>query len=503
MSEIQNFYDGKNIFITGGTGAVGKILVEKLLRTCPGIGIIYLLIRTKRGTEPKDRLEKFLHSDVFNVLKKSNVDYKNKIVGISGDIGKPNLGISYKDREIIKKEVSIVFIAAATVRFDEPLPVAASLNVNSVKEVIVLCHECEGLKAAIYVSTAYSYCVNNTIKEELYPPPMTFEEINVVTHLMENQYWTEESKKQFTKGLLGNWPNTYSFTKAIAEGIVAEEGKNLPLNIFRLSIGIASYREPLPGWTDNLLGFNGLVVAVAVGAVHVTVCDPNANADIVPIDMACNALISSAWETAIKNSRNEETYVYNYVSGPENPITWGNLVQTMIDYNSKIAMNVAVYYIFFILTKSYTLYVTLDFLLHRIPALLVDLILRIFGKQPMMHKIYKKAHKVTVAIIYFLQHEWIFENYRVQSLWESLSDEDKKLFPFSMAECEWQDVIWLHLVGMKKYILKEDMSREAQKKAFKRRDILNTIHYTIKYSFFTYVIWMLWKIGLYISSSFL
>lgn len=88
-----------------------------------------------------------------------------------------------------------------------------------------------------------------------------------------------------------------------------------------------------------------------------------------------------------------------------------------------------------------------------------------------MHAIYKKAHKVTVAIIYFLQHEWIFENYRVQSLWKNLSEEDKKLFPFSMAECEWKDVIWSHLFGMKKYILKEDMSPEAKKKAFRRRNM--------------------------------
>lgn len=43
-----------------------------------------------------------------------------------------------------------MFIAAATVRFDESLPVAISLNVNSVKKVIDLCHECEGLKVLFY-----------------------------------------------------------------------------------------------------------------------------------------------------------------------------------------------------------------------------------------------------------------------------------------------------------------------------------------------------------------
>lgn len=32
MTEIQKFYDNKTVFITGGTGFIGKIMIEKLLR---------------------------------------------------------------------------------------------------------------------------------------------------------------------------------------------------------------------------------------------------------------------------------------------------------------------------------------------------------------------------------------------------------------------------------------------------------------------------------------
>jgi FlaA1/EpsC-like NDP-sugar epimerase len=31
-SEIRTFFDGTNVFLTGGTGAVGQVLLEKLLR---------------------------------------------------------------------------------------------------------------------------------------------------------------------------------------------------------------------------------------------------------------------------------------------------------------------------------------------------------------------------------------------------------------------------------------------------------------------------------------
>lgn len=35
-SEISRFFDGKSIFITGATGFIGKQIIEKLLRSCPG-----------------------------------------------------------------------------------------------------------------------------------------------------------------------------------------------------------------------------------------------------------------------------------------------------------------------------------------------------------------------------------------------------------------------------------------------------------------------------------
>jgi fatty acyl-CoA reductase len=41
--------------------------------------------------------------------------------------------------------------------------------------------------------------------------------------------------------LLKNWPNTYTFTKAIAENVVREFGKGLPIAVVRPSIGKHRY----------------------------------------------------------------------------------------------------------------------------------------------------------------------------------------------------------------------------------------------------------------------
>ncbi|GLV37410.1 uncharacterized protein CBL_10623 [Carabus blaptoides fortunei] len=54
---IPEFFTGKNIFITGATGFMGKALIEKLLRSCPAIGTIYVLVRPKKGKELQERLQ--------------------------------------------------------------------------------------------------------------------------------------------------------------------------------------------------------------------------------------------------------------------------------------------------------------------------------------------------------------------------------------------------------------------------------------------------------------
>lgn len=47
LLNVREFYKGKTILLTGSTGFVGKVILEKLLYSCPDIRRIYLLIRAK------------------------------------------------------------------------------------------------------------------------------------------------------------------------------------------------------------------------------------------------------------------------------------------------------------------------------------------------------------------------------------------------------------------------------------------------------------------------
>lgn len=57
---IPAFYANRSIFITGCTGFMGKVLIEKLLRSCPDIHEIFVLIRSKKELSMQDRLKNML-----------------------------------------------------------------------------------------------------------------------------------------------------------------------------------------------------------------------------------------------------------------------------------------------------------------------------------------------------------------------------------------------------------------------------------------------------------
>lgn len=56
-TDVQEFYRDATIFLTGGTGFMGKMIIEKLSRTCPNIKHIYLLIRNKKGKAVNERID--------------------------------------------------------------------------------------------------------------------------------------------------------------------------------------------------------------------------------------------------------------------------------------------------------------------------------------------------------------------------------------------------------------------------------------------------------------
>ena len=69
---IPEFFASRSVLITGATGFVGKALIEKLLRSCPQIDSLYLLIRPSKEKDAQSRLRELLKTKV----KKHNLNDK-------------------------------------------------------------------------------------------------------------------------------------------------------------------------------------------------------------------------------------------------------------------------------------------------------------------------------------------------------------------------------------------------------------------------------------------
>jgi len=58
-SNILECLQGSSVLVSGGTGFMGQVLIEKLLRTCQ-IDKLYVIVRPKKGLTEKERTEKIL-----------------------------------------------------------------------------------------------------------------------------------------------------------------------------------------------------------------------------------------------------------------------------------------------------------------------------------------------------------------------------------------------------------------------------------------------------------
>ncbi|XP_055698069.1 fatty acyl-CoA reductase wat-like [Phlebotomus papatasi] len=491
-STIQNFYHGKNLFITGATGFMGKILIDKLLRSCTDIENIYILVRPKKGKDIHTRIEEIFDDPVFNKLRDEVPKFRHKIVAIPGDCAIAGLGLKLTDRQTLISNVNIVFHAAATVRFDEKLKLAVGINVHGTRDMLNLCQHMKQLKAVIHVSTAYANCHLRYIEEKFYNYPIHFNDLDRLIEKLD-----DKSLEEITPTILGKWPNTYTFTKALAEDVVRLNSKGLPVAVFRPAIITSTIAEPVSGWIDNLYGPTGVVAGAGTGVLRTMHCDKDINANIVPVDMCVNALIASAWDVAKNHSESIEQKnvpIFNYVSSVENPLTWGRFTELNIKLGFEYPFSSAIWYLSFHMHKSATVNKIYMIFLHFLPAMLIDSLALCVGQKPRLLKVYKKIHKFANIISFFCNNEWVFENDNVQQLWRKLDQNDRNLFHFSIKDIDWASYCHFYIRGMRIYLFKDDLSTlDAARRKWRRFYWFHQLLKGAILSLFLYALWTMFS----------
>lgn len=102
--------------------------------------------------------------------------------------------------------------------------------------VLDLCKQIGNLKALIHLSTAFCNCDHEVMREKVYDCPHNPEDLIRCAEWMD-----AKALDKITPGLIHPHPNTYTYSKRLAEILVQKEWPNLPVAIARPSIGKSTY----------------------------------------------------------------------------------------------------------------------------------------------------------------------------------------------------------------------------------------------------------------------
>lgn len=450
IDTIPEWIKGKNIFMTGATGFVGKVLIEKLLRSCPDLQNIYILIREKKGKSVEQRVKEMFDIPLFDGLRKSLPNLFSKVIPIKGDCSELGLGLSEKDRKLLKENIHIIYHVAASVRFDDFLKDAILLNVRGTREISHLALECKQIFIFIHVSTTYCHADKKVIEEKLYSPHTDWRKLIKLAETVDPNIININCSKIITP-----LPNTYTFTKSLAENVVYDLlNENVSCAILRPSIVIPSIDEPFPGWIDNFNGPLAIMVAYGKGILRCAFTNPDIIPDYMPVDYIAKAIILASWHHSRKGNGKPTVTIYNCSNNNNASLTNAELCEVGLRNIRKNPFKDTVWYPNVVITSSKLYFYFMFYLYQLLPSIILDGLIILSKRKPILTRIQRKILIAQLALEYFITKEWKFIN-----------DNGKKWINNGSKIFNMTDVVDLEKVfidqmkGTKKYLLKEDVTK--------------------------------------------
>ncbi|KAL1502815.1 hypothetical protein ABEB36_007906 [Hypothenemus hampei] len=451
LTEIQRFYKDSTVFLTGATGFIGKLLLEKILRSLP-VKKVFILIRIKKDTNVNARWEQILDSPIFDGLKRNSKEVFQKVAIFKGDCNQPNLGMSPEDIAQFINEVNVVFHCAANVRFDASLKETTITNIRATRDLIEIAKQVKKLKTFVYIGTGFSNCNRLEIKEEIYPSRISGEDLIQVCESLD-----DESIKALRQPLCGEWPNTYTFTKHVTEDYLSKLAKDLPVCITRPTIVISTSEEPVAAFCDSVFTLAGFFLTTALGFCRI-VYYKKILLDVVPADIVVNQCIVTGWHTGETFKKGvSEIPIYNISSVEQNPVNQDDVYAWSEASARQIPSERIFAYPFYFRTTCKYNYLFTRIFLHTFFAWVLDLTLRVQGKQPMFSKGMKKLHAFHEAYEFFSTTQFSISVDNTLKLLKRMSFADKQMFNCDIKTIDWESYFTNYVKGLRCYLVKDPM----------------------------------------------
>ncbi|KAK1399900.1 Fatty acyl-CoA reductase [Heracleum sosnowskyi] len=480
---VLEFLRGKNFFVTGGTGFLAKVLIEKLLRTMPDVGKIYVLIRAKDKQAAAERLKnEIIDTDLFKSLeslhgKSYKTFMQEKLIPVAGDVSESDIGIESNIAAEIAEVVNVVVNSSANTTFDERYDVAVNTNTRGPCRVLGLAKKCKNLCLFLHVSTAYingesgiipeePMQIGHRVRSQMYTNEVDLEtELNIALQSKEaSQVKSTPLMKELglQRAKQHGWENTYAFTKAMGEMMITKERENIPVVIIRPSVIESTYREPFPGWIEGNRMMDPVVLFYGKGQLPGFLANPEAVIDIVPVDMVVNTILVAMAKHG--KEAKPELNVYHAASSVSNPVTLYDFFKytcehfkswPLVDRDGK---EIRITDMKFISTLSdFSSYISSEIIERN--SLMDD---EAKPDEKLSKRVKAKCEKLETVLLhlatlyepYMFFSSW-FHNGKVKALMKMMSVEEKKLFECDVGVIDWKEYICnIHVPGFRTHVLK-------------------------------------------------
>jgi long-chain acyl-CoA synthetase len=374
--ELERVLAGRKLVVVGGTGFLGKVWWAFLLSRYPDVVRLYLVVRPKGAESAEQRFwTEIAESPVLRPLRDAygpgfEAFVRDKVTPIAGDVTQTLCGLDAPLRADLRGEIDAVVNASGVVDFDPPLDEALEVNAFGVQNLVALARDLGGVPL-LHTSTCYVAGARTGFIEEQDPRAHPFpradelalehwdpdreiaECLDVVEqarHRADDAFrqsrFLDEAKKnlalrgepargaplgaevakvrrRFVEAELAErgterarfwgFPNTYTYTKAIGEQIVAASG--LPFTIVRPAVVESTVSFPFPGWNEGINTSAPLIYILREGGLQIPGSDNFL--DMIPCDMVAGGMTLALAELLDGTARP----VYQCGSSDTNPCT--------------------------------------------------------------------------------------------------------------------------------------------------------------------------------------
>ncbi|MGB9489452.1 MAG: SDR family oxidoreductase [Terriglobales bacterium] len=376
---VRKALGGKRVMLIGVTGFIGKVWLANILMDLPEIGKLYLLIRRQKSNPAQKRFERMMEdSPVFDPLFEKYGDQlgtllAEKIEVVEGDVSQPAVGLDADVAARLGRELDLIVNSSGLTDFNPDLREALAVNVDSAFHLVEFIRKSDHA-ALLHLSTCYvagqrDGRVGERVRANYTPAgapgfnaehewrqlhdlveaaearaegaevtdklrKQALEKEHAAKGLsgaaLENQvrknrvrwlknYLTDEGKK---RALELGWPNTYTYTKSLAESLIAIHGRGLPIAIVRPSIVETSVAKPFRGWNEGINTSASLSYLLGTSFRQLP-SNERKRLDIIPVDAVCAGMTLIA--AALVERRHDP--LYQLATSVTNPCDMGRSIE--------------------------------------------------------------------------------------------------------------------------------------------------------------------------------